>query len=226
MKQFKIRASAVSQIMSQPRNKKDKEAGLLGETAKSYCKTWLIEQIYNRKKEFSNKYTEKGIKNEDLSIDFLIENSDFGFMLKNEENFESEYMTGTPDIILNNLIIDVKNSWDCFTFPLFETETPNKAYYWQAQAYMSMLGVANYKLIYILTDTPKELIEQEAYYFAKKNNIEFTKDLLDEFTEKLTYSNISAENRIKIFDIKRNFADIIKIEEQVKKCRNYIKTLV
>jgi hypothetical protein len=38
-------------------------------------------------------------------------------------------MTGTPDVILEDKIIDIKNSVDCFTFPLNEKELKNKAYW-------------------------------------------------------------------------------------------------
>jgi len=226
MKTFKIRASGAGQIMGKPRLKKDNENGKLSETAKSYCKLWIKEQLYNRKKEFSNKYTEKGIEVEEKSIDFLSENLDLGFLLKNDEYFENSFFSGTPDIILKDLIIDVKNSWDFSTFPLFAEIVPNKAYYWQAQVYMALLGVANYKLIYILSDTPKDLIEKEAFFYAKNNNIEFTEQILKDFTKKMTYKNVSNNLKMKIFDIERNFADIIKIEEQVKKCRKYINELL
>jgi len=107
MKQFKIRASAVGQIMSDPRAKKDK----LSATTMTYCQEWLKEQIYGVKKFNSNKYTEKGIQMEDKAIEYLSKlNSDF--YLKNEESFENDFLTGTPDIILNDTIIDIKCSWE------------------------------------------------------------------------------------------------------------------
>ena len=55
MKDFKIRCSGIAQIMSSPRNKKDKEAGLLSQTSKTYCEEWLKEQIYGVKKSIDNK---------------------------------------------------------------------------------------------------------------------------------------------------------------------------
>jgi len=227
MKEFKIRGSACGQIMTNPRAKKDIEAGILSKTTKTYCETWLKEQLYNRKKEFSNKYTEKGIITEDNSIDFVSEQLGIGLLMKNEKHLDNHIMTGTPDVILKDLIIDVKNSWDNFTFPLFETEIPNKDYYWQAQCYLYLTGKSDYKLIYILSDTPTHLIEKEAYYWCKNNGYEeLNLDVYKQFIRKMTYSDIDDKLKIKIFDIKRNDEDIAKIELRVLECREYINQLI
>ena len=226
MKEFKIRCSQIGQIMSEPRSKKDKEAGLLSKTAQSYCKDWLKEQIYSRRKEFTSKYTDKGNIMEDNSIDVISDHLGLGMLLKNEQRSENGIMTGTPDIITKELIIDVKNSWDCFTFPLFAEEIPNKDYYYQLQGYMNLTGKWKAKLIYVLSNTPDHLIDREAYYYCKNNGYdEVDNDILTEFYDKMTYDNIDSEYRIKIFDIERDQEVINEINAQVEKCRNYIKTL-
>ena len=227
MKQFKIRCSAIGQIMTQPRSKAAKEAGELSQTSKTYCEIWLKEQLYSRRREFSSKYTQKGNENEDNSIDFIADQLGYGMLLKNEQFFENDFMTGTPDVILPKLIIDAKNSWDCFTFPLFDTEIKNKDYIWQAQGYMELTGRKAYKLVYVLSDTPIHLIQKEAYYYAKNNGYEdLDEDIYNEFEAKMTYPNIDDKLKIKVFDIQHNKADIEMIEQQVIKCRNYIETLL
>lgn len=223
MKQFKIRSSASGNIMSQPQSKADKEAGLLSKTAQSYCQDWMKEQIYNRKKEFSSKYTQKGLIVEDNSIDFISEYLNLGFVIKNEKYFENDFITGTPDLILTDCVIDVKNSWDCFTFPLFDTDIPNMAYYYQLQCYMDLTNTNKAKLIYVLSNTPDNLIDKEAYYYCKNNGFdEVDNDILTEFYNKMTYNDISEHYKIKVFEIERNQEIINKIKDQVLKCRNYI----
>lgn len=227
MKEFKIRASAAGQIMTNPRSKKDIENGILSKTAKTYCETWLKEQLYNRKKEFTSKYTEKGNITEDNSLDYIAEQLGYGMLMKNEKHLDNHIMTGTPDVILNDLIIDVKNSWDNFTFPLFETEIPNKDYYWQAQCYMYLTGKVNYKLIYVLSDTPTHLIEKDAYYWCKNNGYDdLDIDIHKQFIHKMTYNDIDDKFKIKVFKITRNHEDIAKIEKRVIECRNYINELI
>ena len=217
MKEFKIRASAGGQIMG---------IKALGKTGENYCVNWVKEQLYNRKKEFSNKYTEKGNIMEDNSIDFIADELGYGFLAKNDKYFENDFFTGTPDVILKDHIIDVKNSWDCFTFPLFEKELPNSDYFYQAQIYMELVGVDKYKVIYTLSDTPINLIEKEAYYFCKNNGYdELDLDVLEDFTKKMTYSEIPNNLKIKVFEIEKDESVIEKLKIRVLECRKFIETL-
>ena len=185
MKEFKIRCSAIGQIMGQPRAKAAKEAGELSQTAKTYCETWIKEQLYSRRKEFTNKFVEKGLIIEDNSIDYIADQLGLGMLLKNEQHFSNDFMTGTPDVVLPDVVFDAKNSWDCFTFPLFDTEIPNKDYYWQGQGYMELCKKSHFKLIYTLMDTPMHLIEKEAYWYAKNNGLdEVDIELHNQFVDK------------------------------------------
>ena len=219
MKQFKIRCSAIGQIMTEPRSKSE----TLGKTCKTYLEGWVKEQLYGRQKDVTTKYMQKGLIMEDNAIDILAEHLDMGLLIKNEKHFEDEYMTGTPDVLTNNLLADVKSSWDCFTFPLFDKDVPNTDYYWQAQGYMYLTGKTEYKLAYILCDTPINLIEKEMYYYDKDNG---TESDLQEWIDKMTYGNIQKELKVKIFDIKRNDDDMDRIITRVLECRNYVNELV
>ena len=120
---FKIRCSAIGSIMTDPRSKSD----ILSKTTISYLQEWATQEIYGRRKEIKSKYFDKGNMVEAESIEFITHNLQLPFLtMKNEALFENEYLTGTPDVILEDEIIDVKNSWDCFTFPLFEADLPNR----------------------------------------------------------------------------------------------------
>lgn len=210
MKEFKIRCSQIGQIMG---------VRGLGLTGKGYCEDWLKNQVYSKEKSFKSRYTDKGNTVEDISLDFAADFLGLGMLIKNEENFNSDFMTGTPDAITNNLIIDVKNSWDCYSFPLFKKEVPKKDYYWQAQGYMHLTGIENYKLVYTLMNTPIELVEKE--YIYSDQSIEF-----DEFIKEYQYENLEPKHRIKVFDIQKNDDDIQKIKDRVIECRKYISTLI
>jgi len=202
MKKFKIRCSAIGQIMTNPRAKKDKLSG----STKTYCQKWLKEQIYGAREFNGNKYTEKGIQMEDEAIEYLSSISSM-FMLKNEESFENEWMTGTPDIILDDTIIDIKNSWDMWTFPLFEDQIPTKDYFYQLQAYMHLTGRKKARLVYCLMDTPEELLNQ--------------------WTDvPYSYEHLDSKYRIKSYEIEYDEEIIKKIQERVEDCREYIKELM
>jgi len=199
----------------------------LPQGAKTYCENWLTEQLYSRRKEIHSKYMDKGNANEDESLDFIAEFFDYGMLLKNEESFEDGFMTGTPDAILKDIVIDVKNSWDCFTFPLFKDESVNKDYYWQAQVYMYLTGREAYKLIYTLTDTPESLITKEAYFYCQRNDFgELDQETYDKFHAHMTYKDIPDELKIKSYYFTASLEDIGRLIKRVKMCREYIYTLV
>lgn len=223
MKQFKIRCSQIGSIMTMPRNKSD----LISKTTQSFLEIWIKEQVYNRTKEFSSKYTEKGIDVENKSIEFASKMLNLGMIFKNEKQFSNDYMTGEPDIILHDMVIDVKNSWDCFTFPLLDTDIPNMAYYWQLQGYMALTGKQKAKLIYVLSDTPRHLIDDEIRRQGwKMGFIEIPVEFEAEIINKMTYCEIPDSLKIKEYDIERNEADINLIYEQVEKCRKYIDSII
>jgi len=190
--EFKLRASAGGKLATAPRNKSE----ALSETTKSYLKEWLIEQNYGYKKEIQNKYIERGLADEDLAINKAIEDLNLPFVLKNEYSFDDEYFTGTPDLILNDCVLDIKTSWSCFTFPIFETEIPNKDYFYQLQIYMHLLGVPKAKLVYVLLDN--EMINHFYGYDCK---------------------------RVKVFEIDYDSKVIEDLKEKVKEARIYLSSL-
>jgi hypothetical protein len=199
IKQFKIRCSAIGQIMTNPRSKSE----LLSQTTKTYCETWLKEQIYGTQKRIQSKYLTKGIDVEHLAIDYYADQKGLGFVIKNQDHFENDFMTGTPDLIYKNLVIDFKSSWDCFTFPLFEDHV-DKGYYAQLQGYMSLTGLKKGRLVYTLQNTPDEL----------------------EWDEPVDYTDLDSKYRIKEYEFDYDHEFIKSVEQRVVECRNYIQTLI
>ena len=116
MKELKIRCSAIGKIMSNPRSKGE----LLSATTKTYIKELVLEHKYGIKKEINSRYLDKGNQVEDMAIELAEQALGLGFVFKNELYFENDHLTGTPDIITDTLIVDVKSSWNGTTFPMFE----------------------------------------------------------------------------------------------------------
>lgn len=196
---FKIRASAAGQIMSNPLKKTD----LLSKTSQTYVFDWLKEQIYGYRKEISNKYLTKGIELEDEAIDRAIEWLDLPMVLKNKDYFEDDFFCGTPDLIDNGIVYDIKNSWSCFTFPLFENEIPTKDYIYQLQVYMHLTGCKKAELVYVLLNTPESMI-----YETKHN-----------------YDNLDKKYRIKSFKIDYDIEIINDLQNRVTNIREFLKTI-
>jgi len=191
---------------------------------KTYCQAWLKEKLYGRRKEIDSKYLDKGNACEEASIEFL--NSQLlDDYKKNEQYFENDYMTGTPDIVSQGLVIDMKNSWDAFTFPLFDYGIKNKDYYYQLQGYMHLTGQYNSLLCYTLMNAPWHLVLREANFNAKGSDLDFDK-VLEQTHALMTYDDIPDHLRIKKLPCKYDQEVITKIEERVTMCRTYINTII
>lgn len=218
--QFKIRASACGLIMTNPRKKTE----VLSETCKTYLKEWTISELFGKSKMVTSKYMSKGIVMEDEAIDMVAEKLGISMLLKNEAYASSEFIQGTPDIITTDTVIDVKCSWDAFTFPLFETDIPNKQYYYQLQCYGGLVGADNLILAYCLVDTPLHLIESEVSRQAYQ--LGNSPDLYDKVKANLTYENIPISQRVKLFKFETSKDEIKRIEERVIDCRKYINDIL
>jgi len=223
MKKFKIRASKAGAIMTNPR----KGHTGLSKTSQSFVFQWIKEQIYNRPYEFYSKYTDRGNASEEAGIKLIAKFLNLGYIIKNEEYFENEYFTGTPDIILSDTVIDVKCSWDCFTFPLFETTTPNPDHADQLQVYMELTGKEKAILAYTLNDMPGHLLEREARYKANDLGlVELEPEQEQEVIARHTYSNLPYNLRVKTFPIKKDPERIEQIKNRVIECREFITDLM
>lgn len=199
LKKFKIRASASGKIMTNARSKTE----LLSETTKTYVQEWAKEHIYGIRKEIKSKYLTKGSKLEDTAIDKTIEWLDLPFTIKNEKFFEDEFFCGTPDLIVNDVVYDIKCSWDAFSFPLFDKEIPTKDYFYQLQVYMHLTGCKKAVLTYVLSNTPDELT----------------------YEEKHNYDNMDKQYRIKTFEIEYSEEVIADLQERVTNIREFLKTI-
>lgn len=220
---LKIRCSAIGKIMTNARSKSE----VLSKTCKSYLQELAIEEMYGIKKEFSSRYTDKGIEVERESIDLVQDNCDFGFMYKNEEHFENDYLTGTPDVNTDNILLDVKSSYDASTFPWFEEEIPNKDYYYQLQGYMALCNKRKSVLAYCLVNTPFQIVEDEvrrAHW--KEHLIDESEELRADVEARHNFDHIPPEKRIKTFEVRYD-KDVVKaIYERIKECRKYYETLI
>lgn len=118
---WKLRCSSIGQVMGQPKLKADKEAGNLSQTAKSFLLKEYIRVKYGRKYDIKSKYLKKGLAVEEDNIT-LYSRLKKKFFKKNTERLSNEWIEGEPDLFEGEIIlvalciIDLKSSWDIFTF--------------------------------------------------------------------------------------------------------------
>lgn len=222
MTAFKIRCSAIGKIMTNPRTKGE----LLSQTAKTYIEEEVLRAKYGVIKPFYSRYTDKGNLVEGEAIEMAAEVLEIGLIWKNEEHFTNDFLTGTPDVNTDTILLDVKSSWDATTFPFFATEIPTKDYYYQLQGYMELTGKTEALLVYCLVNTPIEMVEDEirrAHWNA--HLLEEDLDLRDEILKRHVFDHIPLNRRVKVFKVEKDEQVINEIKERVELCREYYNTL-
>lgn len=212
----------------------------LPDGAKTYCKKWLNETIWKRRKELKNKYVDKGNRSEEDGFTLLCLNLDLGMVYKNQSFFQSDHLCGTPDLIHNGIVYDNKCSWDLDSFPMYETELPDSRYWWQLQVYMELTGCRKAILAYTLIDADMDLIEQATKWetnpekiYRTITNMVFTQESFDKafaefcpLAESDYFIEIPESKRLKTFSFEYDKEAIEFLEKRVEECRVYINSLL
>ena len=208
----------------------------LSKTCTSNLAKVYIKHKFNREKNIENRYITKGLEVEEESLT-LYSRYTKQYYLKNESTFQNEFIKGTPDIIVNpsseaetdhlQTIIDIKSSWDIFTFFDTTINDLNSNYYWQLQGYMALTGASKARLVYCLVNTPDAIINDEKRRLMWKMNVlSDTDPNYIEACNKLDllfiYNDIDINEKINIIEFDRNDEDIEKIYQRVEQCRKYI----
>ena len=213
-----IHASSLGKIMTNSKSKSDP----LGETCKSHLREIYIQNTYGRYKDFETKMIEKGNLNEETGITMLSKHL-HEMLTKNETTFKNSYLVGTPDIIHEGTIYDIKCPWSLHTFMANDLSS---LYEWQGRAYMELCDKDTFTLVYCLTDTPEKLIEDE----IRRIKYKCTDENLFEDIEKgcylqMTYKDIPDELKIKTFTIERDQDKMKEAKAKIELCREYYATL-
>ncbi len=215
---YKFHASGLRYLMTNSRKKDD-----LSETTKTYLDELWIQETYGRRKTDTllNKYMNKGTACETDSIE-LLERVTGKKYFKNQTLYENDYICGTPDVTKPDLI-DVKTSWDLWTFAGTNLEDATKDYQWQMFGYEWMLKRSNSILVYALVDTPDEMVNDELYRLSFK----IPEEQLEKYKNNYKFGDIPEKDRIKAYDFVFDETNVPIVIERVGQCRNYLlnKTL-
>lgn len=230
-----FRCSALGYLMTDPKTKAAKEAGELSETTKTNLIDIYVSNKYGRQTDISNKYITKGLMVEEDSIT-LYSRVKKTFFKKNEKHLSNAFIKGTPDLFTGTeiesaeTIIDIKSSWDIFTFFRNHTKGVSDLYYWQLQGYMALTGAKSAKLSFCLVDTPETLILDAKRKLMWQMNAgteenEDYKIACEELDKAMIYSDIPMNERVMEFDIERDNEGIEKLYSKVVKARQFLNEI-
>lgn len=196
--QIKFRCSSLGKLMTSPRSKTE----TISETAKSYIKSLVKEEYFGYKSQISSKEMEKGnqVELENLEMYNSVFMTDFE---KNRERRSNDYLTGEPDAIEGDTILDIKSPWSLETFPLTADDADSKAYEWQMRGYMMLFDKPKAVIAYCMATTPEHLI-------SPWDNADI--HIVD---------HIDARKRITTVEVLRDATIEDKMIEMLKECQKY-----
>ena len=149
------------------------------------------------------------------------------FRRKNTKRFENDHFKGCPDIVLLDLIEDVKSSWSLRTF--FEVDSYPELYYAQGQVYMDLTGAKKFRLYYCLNNTPLELLigeDKKFYYrFGGADNNPHYIEAQEKLYRNHNYDDIPANQRVKMFEFDYDPEYIAELKKRVEHARLYFDSL-
>lgn len=212
--QYKFHCSGLGNLMTSSRKKGE----LLSETTKAYLRELYIKEVWGREKTdmLANKYTQKGIACETDSIALLQKYTKITYF-KNQKTLSNEYVVGTPDIIVPTLI-DVKTSWDIFTFASVDEDRASKDYGYQLLGYEWLTGHKKASLAYCLVDTPDDMMTDELYRLSFK----IPEDQVDLYRHNYKFSDIPETIRVKKYDFIYDEALVEELKGKIIAGREYL----
>jgi len=188
--------------------------------------------VYNKKiaaKGDALSFMKKGTDMEGEAIELLSKIDKHQYKLITE-NIENEYLLGRCDIFCpeKDKIIDTKVSWNTNAFLKARTTPLDPKYWYQMQGYMELYNVSNAEVVFLLLNTPPELIEREKVKLLNRfmiGEIDREKyDLdIDNLESAFTYSSLPIKKRYFRHTLKREPQIFEKVYKKVEKARIWLQ---
>jgi hypothetical protein len=201
-------------------SKRDSEPEL-PKGAKTYVEGLVDQHVYNYYDSIDNKYVKKGLAVEDSEEEDINKSAIkiasalfFTDYSKSSSYLSKGYFHGHPDIEDEDeqMIIDIKSSWNKKTFPKRPEDGHDSTYEWQGKLYCHMKGWKKFRLCYVLMSTPEELVPDN-----ENDSLHYCDDL-------------PLNLRVTYLDYELTDKDIEKIERRekaaVKYAEEYYKFLI
>jgi hypothetical protein len=233
MNQFKeplFRCSSLDNLMS--------GATTPGETCISTIRELAYLNKYGIRKRFSNKFTDKGIQNEPMSLEIAARVLGWYEFDKNavKERRNDDFLTGETDFESDLRIADVKSSFDHLSFPDHSKVIKNvPGYEWQMRGYMKIYQREQISLVYVLTPIPEQMIQDQIRReiwqamanpaYAGMSMEEIESKVEEDFRNEVDFDVIPEEKRVREFILKRDAVKEHQLITRLTLCRAIYKEI-
>ena len=202
----------------------------LGQTGKSYIQELWLHLEYGYKEPMVTDVLLKGnmCEQDGMALVTDVLGGD-EFRSKNKKPFgdDDPYFMGTPDVVLKDVVEDIKNAWSLKTF--VNIEKPDPVYYAQGQVYMHLTGRELFRIHHCLINTPIELVqnEQRKFFWKYGGNEEnrHYQDAAIQIEQNHNFDHIPMEKRVKTFEFEYDPSFIAELQSKVILAREYYSSL-
>lgn len=221
VQEIKFHPSSLDVLMTNSRSKSDP----LSATTKSKLRELWIEREFGRSRQIRTPAINKGLLCEADALR-LIHQTGYGTFTKNTKTFQNEGLIGTPDVVTDNFGIDIKNSWDLWTFAEVDEARVKKTYYYQMLSYMILTGLKRWHVYYCLVNTPEDISESELYKLHFQYPELSEEKFREKFSNHFTFDDIDPQKRVKKFTFEYSQGDALELmESRIPAWRAYLKGL-
>lgn len=155
MEMIKARAHMAAHFLSKGRKNR------WSVEAQKYMMNEAIFRKYGIEKDsIYSKYLEKGLLMESDSLRKLSDLDGY-FYTKNTERKSNDYVSGECDTLSKHSVIDIKSSWDIFTFNKMKIDGISKLYEYQLRCYMDLYDKPEAEVVFVLNDPTESLLTDE-----------------------------------------------------------------
>jgi hypothetical protein len=195
--------------------------------------TKFLHELYIRKKygeRFRHgapiTYAMKGISVEWKAIRMLAKIDGIPYV-KNKALMKNGYLSGRPDVIDGDAVIDIKASWDTKNFLMNMTEKISKKHWWQLQGYLALTGLKYGVVAFCLVTTPGMLVESqknllyEAMGEPGRDNRRY-REACRRMEKAMRFDDIPERERVLRYKVERDDKAISRILPKIEKCREYL----
>lgn len=207
----------------------------LSEGCKSFLAKLYAAEKYGKWSTFKdkgNKYTVKGLLAEEEAIT-LLSRIDKRLYVKNDVRITNDYVSGVPDIVVaDNLlnpekIIDIKCPYDIETFICNLGKDLGSIYWWQVQTYMWLTDAKSAEVVFCLMNTPEYILNTERRRLFDRMEVATEEDpkykvALKTLENNLTFDDMPIRDRVIRIPVNRDDEAIAKIPPRVERCREYL----
>lgn len=201
----------------------------LSDTCISYLKEVYVYQKYGKEPvggSERSKYTMKGnlVEHESRMIVSRLDGLPYE---KNEDRYTNLFLTGTPDVVFIDRVLDLKSSWDFSTLLSNENEKLNPLYFAQMQCYLALTDITRGEVDYCLVNMPPEAIHSERMRIFYSMNPVTEEDpafvnAVEKMENNYTFDEIPIEERVLRFPVEYSLDFMNKVYSRIEDCRSWL----